>query len=630
MPRDQTRGQRVLNPVYWPGALACVAFAVLAVVVRGVRWDETWEHAQILAGQVTYPTGHPLALYVHNAFSLQTWLSGWLLSMGAGPLLVCGIRNVLFILASMLPVYWLTAWMARSVAAGLLSALLMMQGILLEFDGSYPTMVWPEIYSNGHIGGGVVLLALAALIAGRFRTAFFLVGLIPCIHVGQWPPLAATAGLFGLYVLLESQRSTGTAGARLAIWLGLLGLGFGATLLFWIVQRHFLLPLPETGPFAAGGDTVVVWKGYTALHDPHRRFPPGNGHVVLAGTILLATLGACWVRDSRLRRACLGLGIFASVTGALVWGIMAVHFWMGPDIPFLLIAWMPYRLINLLPPILLALMAALVLWRWPLRGWWVLAGAGLFGMLQPVWPFLVGRTFYERYLAGGECVTFALFGIALFAVLPRQGAGRWRAILHVVVPVSSLALYHRFGAACVIAGIALGWLLERAHWPEWSVRVRLLVAVVLIVGVTALLAHQHHYRRSLPISEFQSEVAARIRGESGVLLLGPPDSLLLQATTGLPVLAEVATPSLISYVPEIGPSIDQMYTDLYGESFRLPADGASENMPWQDLWRERDEDGWRGLAKRYGFSHVIAPAGLAVHLPQIVAADGYALYAVNP
>ena len=42
--------------------------------------------------------------------------------------------------------------------------------------------------------------SLAALVAGRFRRAFFLLGIIPCIHVGQWPPLAATAGTFAVQV----------------------------------------------------------------------------------------------------------------------------------------------------------------------------------------------------------------------------------------------------------------------------------------------------------------------------------------------------------------------------------------------------------------------------------------------
>ena len=614
-------------------------FAIVAVVLRGVRWDETWEHAQLLSGQVTYPEGHPLALYVHNAFSFQTHLSAWLLSIGAGPGLVCGFRNVLFLLASILPVYALTATLTRSVWVALLAALLMMQGILLEFDGSYPTMVWPETYSNGHIGGGVVLLTLAALIAGRYAMAFFMLGLIPAIHVGQWPPLAATCALFGALVFWRERD-----GKPAAPWVGCFALGLGTTFVFWLLHLQSTLPMPETGPFAAGGDTEAVWKGYTTLHDPHRRFPPGNGHVILVGTMLLAWLGACLGASARLRQACVGLALYTTVVGALVWGTMAVHAWLGPDIPFLLIAWMPYRLINHIPAIMLALALALILARWPGRGLGIVVGALLFGVLQPLWPLLVGEALHARYLAGGEFVAFALFGVALFAVAPHGSSGRWTCIALTVAAIVPLAMYHRFGAACVVAGVIAAFLLNRAGeggvlrlgsrcyiWRrEGSTPAFFLSAAVIVVGAVALLSHQFAHRRHLPISEFQSNIARELSTQQRVLLLAPPDNLLLQATTNLPVLAEVATPSLISYVPAIGPAINQLYDELYGMNFHFPDPTLAALPTWQSIWSARDVEQWQALAQRYSFTHIVSPADVPLSLREILAADGYALYAVDP
>ncbi|MBL7645812.1 MAG: hypothetical protein JNK74_06425 [Candidatus Hydrogenedentes bacterium] len=639
--------QSNIYPV-WRGAGACVLFTVVAVAVRGVRWDETWEHAQILTGQVVYPEGHPLALYVHNAFSLQTYISAGMLYAGAGPALVCGFRNVLFLLASVLPVYALTATLTRSVLAGLLAALLMMQGVMLEFDGSYPTMVWPEIYSNGHIGGGVVLLALAALVAGRFRRAFFLLGLIPCIHVGQWPPLAVTVGLFGGHALMVSKKA---AAPRAVRWAGVFLLGLCLTALFWVVHRQFTLPLPASGPFAAGGDTEAVWRGYTTLHDPHRRFPPGNGHVILAGTILLAWLLAIWGGEHRLRRTGLGLALYTSIIGLVVWGTMAVHAVLGPDIPFLLIAWMPYRMINHVPAIALSLMVALILTRWPTRGWRLLAGAAAIGMLQPLWPWVVGETFHRRYLAGGECVPFLLYGASLFAVLVvavGQGA-RWRAIALAAAPIMPLAMYHRFGAACVVAGIFIAFALDRkfesiagfpkfyrsgrwAIWKQAARRSRFRIPVPLIVaGCALILIHQAGHRQQLPASALQERMESALFARGDVCLLAPPDSLLLQATTNYPVLADVATPSLISYVPAIGPSIESMYSDIYGISFRLPEPGMRQEptTPWQRLWRERDQATWVELSRRYEFTLVLAPVDLPLQLTEILADESYALYAVG-
>lgn len=631
------------GPPYWRGAGACVLVAIVAVALRGVRWDETWEHAQILTGQVIYPEGHPLVLYVHNAFSLQTYLSAAMLYGGAGPALVCGLRNVLFLLASILPVYVLTATLARSVMAGLLAALLMMQGVMLEFDGSYPIMVWPEIYSNGHIGGGVVLLALAALVAGRFRRAFFLLGLIPCIHVGQWPPLAATAALFGLHALVLRGKDGGPRAAR---WAGVFLLGLGFTLLFWLIQSRFTLPLPDSGPFATGGDTAAVWRGYTALHDPHRRFPPGNGHVVLAGTILLAWLLVIRGRENHLRRGGLALALYATIVGALVWGTMAIHAVLGVEIPFLLIAWMPYRLINHIPAILLALSFAWILARWPLRGGHLLVGAALVGMAQPLWPRVVGEAIHARYLAGGECVPFALYGAALFAAVVGHPV-RWRAILLVAAPVLALALYHRFGAACVVAGIGLACLMERAgalippasikfHWGRGAIwkqkprgqtpgsRGRVAIAAL---GTALLLCHQAAHRSHLPVPPLHAEIARGLVADINPVILGPPDGLLIQATTNYAVLADVATPSLISYVPAIGPSIDTMYREIYGFGFQPEPVGAAG--AWQERWRGRDRAAWLALAERYEFNYVLAPRDLPLQLDEILADERYALYAVR-
>lgn len=646
MAGESNKGRLPDSPAYWRGAGACVLFAVVAVALRGVRWDETWEHAQILAGQVTYPEGHPLVLYVHNAFSLQTYLSAAMLYAGAGPVLVCGFRNFLFLVASMLPVYVLTATLTRSVVAGLFAALLMMQGVMLEFDGSYPTMVWPEIYSNGHIGGGVVLLALAALVAGRFRRAFFLLGLIPCIHVGQWPPLAATAALFGLHALVLRGKD---AGPRAARWAGMFALGLGLTLLFWLIQSRFTLPPPEFGPFASGGDTESVWRGYTAFHDPHRRFPPGNGHVLLVGTLLLSWFLALWSAENRLRRGGLALALYTTVTAVLVWGTMAIHAVQGTNMPFLLIAWMPYRLINHLPAIMLALAITLILTRWPVRGWRLLAGVALFGMAQPLWPRLVGEGIYSRYLAGGECVPFVLYGAALFAgVAVAVGSrARWRLILMAAAPIMPLAIFHHFGASCVFAGIVLACLMDRKgapfatasytiRWGRWAIwrqersgpkpGRRGLVAVAA-AGWVMLLIHQAAHRQHLPVSPLQARIEGGLYANTTVVILTPPDSLLIQATTNYAVLADVATPSLISYVPAIGPSIDAMYRDIYGIGFQPYPVGAP--VAWQVLWRERDRAAWVVLADRYAFNYVLAPRDLPLQLSEILADESYALYAVG-
>ncbi len=99
----QIREQRSL----WAGALFWVVFSCVAVTLRGVRWEETWEHALVITGAVPYPEGHPFYLYCRNVFSGQSYLSALMLSLWDSPLLINGLRNLLQLSFCTVPVfYW--------------------------------------------------------------------------------------------------------------------------------------------------------------------------------------------------------------------------------------------------------------------------------------------------------------------------------------------------------------------------------------------------------------------------------------------------------------------------------------------------------------------------------------------
>ncbi len=633
MRTDDLVNTPVSRALFWAGIVTCTLFAVLAVIARGVQWDESYEHAQILAGQVTYPAGHPLAVYVHNAFSLQTWLAGLAVKLGMGPALFCGLRNVLFLLASLLPVYVIATTMARSVLAGLLAAFLLLQGLLLEFDGSYPTMVWPALYSNGHIGGGVVLLALGALLVQAHRSAWLLLGLIPAIHIGQWPPLVATLTAYAIwlgYLHLQKHRDDPAPLPPFKTLLTMVLIGLGITAAFFVIQRQFVMPPATEGPFAVSGDVKAVWQGYTANHDPHRQFPPGNGHVILIGTLLLGGLGARFGRDATIRRCCIWLSVYCGSIALAVWGTMAIHAWKGADIPFILIAWMPYRLINHVPPLALAVMCALLIVRWPIRGWWITGIATVVLLTREFWMPYLPAGVVARYLNDGTWVAFGLYGATLLALAPTRRKDRQLHFYLVLAAIVALALYHRFGAMCLFLGLVSSYLITRnaRREPVFFHPILFVPALILLVGSTFTLLQQHRLAHSLPFSSFESQVASRLSETEGALLLAAPDSILLQAKTGVPVLAEAATPSLISYVPEIGPAIDTLYRDLYGYGFAPDGQDKAFSLARDILWQGRSTEEWRQLSQTYGFTHVITPATWSLNLTRVLAEEDYALYAV--
>jgi hypothetical protein len=594
------------------GLVGWVVFAVVAVAARGVRWDEAFEHGQILSGQVPYPESHPLYRYVHNGFSLQTYLSAAVVAVASQPVVLCGIRNVLFILAGVVPVYLFTARLTGDAIWGHAAALLTLNGTFLEFDSSYPLSVWPNTFTNGYLGGGYMLLTLYMVLAGHLRAGLFLLGLAPAIHIGQLPAIAGVCGLFLVWHVVYGDR----VGVLRAIPFGVIGVG--SCIAFAGVMRLFQVPASNPPP---DPETVqTIWRGYTTYYDPHRQFPPANAHIAAAITLFL---GAMLARTrGREQPIWIWLFIFAGIVATTVWATMVLHAATGPDIPFLFIGWMPYRLLNLLLPVLLVMLVG-ALSRGP--GRWMLLGALVFAVALPALES-TGSDVVDRYLASGEFLFFALTGAAVVELMSELNAKRfrpWPWLVALVCGWLALAAVHQWGAICVLMGAAAllltGSRKPAATPPRWaSVLGAALLAVVL-------LADQALSRENLPRSEFDEQITAYLAGirEPDAMLLAHPREFLLQARTGRPVRVETATASLMSYLPELGPEIQRTYDAIYGIRFDRPP---SNNEDWKTLWNQRAKQEWNTLASRFRFDYVIAPAALELDLDAVLKGETATLY----
>ncbi|MCC6143172.1 MAG: hypothetical protein IT368_05130, partial [Candidatus Hydrogenedentes bacterium] len=166
----QNREKRSL----WAGAIFWVVFSCVAVALRGVRWEETWEHALVITGAVPYPEGHPFYLYCRNVFSGQSYLSAMLMSLWDSPLLINGVRNVIQLSFCTVPVFLLGARFGGSVWSGHLASVLVLLGIHRGFQSYYPIETWPHFFATGQIGAGYALLVLALLLMNCWRSAWFL------------------------------------------------------------------------------------------------------------------------------------------------------------------------------------------------------------------------------------------------------------------------------------------------------------------------------------------------------------------------------------------------------------------------------------------------------------------------
>jgi hypothetical protein len=630
-----------------PGVLLWVLFCFAAVIVRGVRWDEQYEFAQMLTRQIPYPEGHPYLLCVRNALNLQIYSTAALLALWRSPALVCGARNVLFLMATVLPVFVLARVLSRRTAWAHAAVVFTLIGAHLEFDSCYPMATWGRFFSTGHVGMGYALLTLAALLAERWRTGAFLLGLMPVVHVGQMPVLLLFAGL--------RIAALGWDGARNAMWQFLRWgvAGLFASALFALTMMPFRATPPTGGPYYSDADPAPICRAIIAS-DPHRAAPGGpvsytNSNFILGATLLL---GAAAVRQAQRQRenaaAWLWTYVYIVLAASAVWGMMALHYALGPNIPHVLLAWMPYRMSNHVVVILLAAFVG-ILGGVAGRGnrdvactaFVMFAGALLYVFFRPMAAMLMSSALYTRYWAAGDSLIFGLCGVAwmlLFLLLKddRRFLIPWVALS--LAAFGILPFFHRFGAFCCVTGaiktlilhVALRWaagLLPALQDRRVQERV---LGVVSAIVLAALAYAQWQERQWLPRTEFDGEVAAYLdaRGERDALLVARPDQYTLQAQTGHPVMVDGALAPWIPYMPSVGPAIAKIYADLYGTEFLRANTSDSPAPGWTEVWTTRDTAQWRALGTEYGFRYVVSPNSVPLHLPIVVHGGSECLYEV--
>ncbi|NIA14277.1 MAG: hypothetical protein GWP08_09355 [Nitrospiraceae bacterium] len=604
------------------GALAWTGFCVLAVVLRGVRWDENYEFAQAALRLVPYAEGHPLFRHARGLYSLQMHTTAALLALTRSPAVVCGLRNLLFLLGTVLPVYGLCAWLTRRALWGHAAALLALTGIHLGFYGVYPQYAWPGMYSNGHIGTASAVLAVGVLACGYRRAGFLLAGLMPAIHLGQAPPVLCLAGLWALWEVGAGR------GRRLVPALAWGSAGLALSVALWVAQRAlWAVPDPTSGPYHAALDTQAVWLHYMERFASHRNLYGGATHLLLAGLLVLGLAAALAEGNAGRRRALGTITAYAAIVAGMVWGIMAVHAMMGPRIPFLLVGWLPYRLVNHAAPLLIVVAVFLLADG---RGTAVLAAALLFGLVKPLLALGVPEGVYARYLADGSSVLFFLYGAALARIYLalRSRPWYWRAWLPMTIVF--LAFLHQFGAACSVLGVVsmlvLSFRERRGDTPRSMGRLAAALSVLLAV---ALVYGQWRERDHLPVSDFERDVASYLdaQGQPDALLVANYRQELLQAKTGHPVFSDMATITWVGYEPALGTTIAKMYGDVYGLQLAPGAEEA-DPVPWFERWARRSQADWQALGETYQFQYVVAPFFAKLNLPVAVAGAEATLYAI--
>ncbi|HNR29410.1 MAG TPA: hypothetical protein PKI11_00845 [Candidatus Hydrogenedentes bacterium] len=603
------------------GACLWLVFALSAVAVRGVRWEENYEFAQVLLGAIMYPAGHPLYLHAHNTLSLQAYLTAALLWIDPDPGFACGVRNVLYILAKTLPFYLLGAALTGRARWGHAAA------VLALFAGHgfavvYPSCAWPMFAGNGAVGTGTALLGLACLCMGRVGAAYAVASLMPAWHIGQCLPLLVVVGIHAGWAWRRGQRAELRRAGR--------GFLAGATitlltlLLFWRLR----VPWPDSEPYYDPVSPGAVWTAFMTHYAAHRGLSWDRQQVILAWAVLSGGLLLLGVGNGgAYARARRWLGVYLVVIPLTVWSIMIAHGLLGSNVPHFLVGWMPYRLSNHLIPLLVAFSVTVAASTGP--GRWMIPIA----LLSTLLPHGGDRAFLVLAAAAVATVPY------MTGERPRL-AQAWSATAGVfwLLSIREFALEGAFFAApflgCVLAHQFSGRFPHTEGWRLFPARagVKIAVGLACIAALSARLCVEWRNRDNaaerLAPTDFELRARAYLAEHAApdAMIAAPVHQWRLQARLGYPVITDAATHSWLPYHPRLGPGLYKLYRDLYGIDLLAEGGNATPFEVWRGHWTRLSPEEWRALGEEYDFRFVFAPTTARIALPIAVEDDWFRLH----
>lgn len=612
------------------GLVFWTVFSVIAVAVRGVRWDETLEQAQLLLGTVPYPAGHPYAVIEHNAFTINHLVSTAVLWL-TGPAGVCWFRNVLSLWLTLLPVFMLGVLVGRRKLAGHVAVVLVLLNTLSPFASYYPLAVWPNGFSSGPVGMGYGLMCFYFLVAGRIRLAFFLIGLMPLIHIGQAPMMYAVGGLFGLWLIGFHREK-----ALPAVGYTLLGLAFCA--LFLVLKQRFLdVLLPASGPYYSPEDYWPIWQAFTELYDVHGvrpRFAHLSHRNIVLVVMLVLGAAATWIewRKAGKARVCFWFWIFGVSASLIIWAVALLQYALGKGASFYLVSWMPYRFSNHVS-VLALILAVGLLFRGGGAKTLLIPAVLAYEALSPLLGSIVPEAIYTRYIGGAlEVPAFVLWGGALAAValeLRTVTRRAWVVWVGYAIGLAALSYYHRYGALCSVAGT--GFVLAAAFFEKRPASVRweryattFATGILLAIVLGDRMVREYENRSHLEVAGIERRIVAILdqNGDRDAMLLAPYWQIFLQARTGHPVMADYQTPHYMTYIPALAPSLKKLHLDVFGKAIDQPYE--------QDLdeWAIRTQAQWQALGRQYDVWYVLCPEEVPLNLPWMLRGNRMVFYRI--
>jgi hypothetical protein len=574
------------------GAVALVAGGVLGFLfgLGYADWQWAVEHAQVLAGVVTYPPDSPVAIAHAKLWSLTSQIGAALLSMGVSEIALSKLISGVMGLVSFQAIAAIVYALSRDALLAVGGAFVVFVSGIFDYGPVYPVDLLGTAHTHGVLGLSVAVLAVALIGMGWYRAGGFVLAIAPAVHLalGGW-----MVGVVAVAALASGDdgRAAVRAGWR---WFAA---GAGVAAVSYAIHRSLAPEVPPIDP----AEAERYLRAFVPFWDGHRQAVDFGsygvrlslGVVVLAFAADRAFLTGLTPGARLLLRA-------TAIGGVAALGLAA---WAGVSpatLPDALLLAMPGRLVN-----------ATVL----MGGAIVIGLAGTRGTR-------LARQILLLFLVAGLLVSSHSL---LWDVI---GGRRWR--------VDPLAVATLVGVVLLV----LEWLAWRGACRETKSKapiagVRIAIAVTLFVaaGVAVMdAAHARARRADLFRDRTNDPVfAAAAAGQGPLLTAG--ELFLIQARSRRPVLLDGGTLDTLPYALEQGPAMDRILKDVYGVDLFHPPPAArgGGRVPHEfsrRVWEAWSLDRWRQIGRIYGVSQVIAPADWKISLPRVEASSGLVLYTI--
>lgn len=643
------------------GALVWAVYSAVAVLAHGVVLDEVIMPAQIIAGAVHYPPGHPHLVFYPQAYSLPNYLWALLWKLLPNTLILSATRDFLFIFFTVYAAFAFPVVLLRRPSWGHLAAVITVTEAGLRIQGFYPIWVFPNFYSHGHLGLQLAALTVALLLARCWGLGGFLLGLMPALHAAMalvlWP-------WSFLYLLFSHERPRGHERSRLFAAVGA-GVAFCAALAFFL----FFQPRDNGthSPYFGGMDGELILRNFNVYSDYHRRpfpfFHPGYFLNLLSfsilGGILLANASQQQPQKPGFvdRQSAFWVLLFGGLAWAWVYAARVLHLLAGA-FPRIFEQVMPNRLSNfstlLLVPLAVVALGAIVSGMRESPATLTLAlvtialgGTGIllwFVGISP-WHFL---DIIPRHLLFG--FWGLLFAADLFAHWPQPrrrlislAAAATLAGAIILSPsqsISRVAFVAGYLLTLAILGVGVRLFESRLASGRWKLLLQPALLLGMLLTCSASLPgyrlDRNGWDRLTRSDRELKDWLDKYAAPDEPVLTPPVPRAELQTKTGHPVLMELETLYVMTYMPRLAPVIAGMMRDLYGVDYsdtvqlpRLAVRGRVDlETVWIEIWKNRTREDWQALARKYHFRLVLSPVTTTLKLPESFRSGGWILYSI--